>query len=57
MTDGIEGCTQVKEDEDGEDSRISCHKKVVGDFDECCFSAMKWAEPDWNCSYRLLWDR
>ena len=44
MTDGIEGCTQVKEDEDGEDSRISCHKKVVGDFDECCFSAMKWAE-------------
>ena len=25
MTDGIEGCTQVEEDEDGEESRIRCH--------------------------------
>ena len=44
MTDGIKGCTQVQEDEDGEQSRISCHKEVVGEFDECCFSAMEWAE-------------
>ena len=44
MTDGIKGCTQVEEDEDGEKSRISCHKEVVGDFDKCCFSAMEWAE-------------
>ena len=38
--DGIEGCTQVEEDEDGE-SRIRC---LIGDFDECCFGAMEWAE-------------
>lgn len=44
MTDGIKGCTQVEENEDGEESRISCHKKVVGDFDKCSFSAMEWAE-------------
>ena len=44
MTDGIEGCTQVEEDEDGEESRISCHNEVVGDFDMCCFSAVEWAE-------------
>lgn len=43
VTDGIKGCTQVEENEDGEESRISCHKKVVGDLDKCCFSAMEWA--------------
>ncbi len=43
MTDGIKGCTQVEEDEDGE-SGISCHKEVVYDFDECCFSAVEWTE-------------
>ena len=46
MTDGIKGCTQVKEDEDGEESRVSCHNEIVSDFDfdKCCFSAMEWAE-------------
>ena len=37
MTDGIKGCTQVEEDEDGEESRVSCHKEVVGDFDKFCY--------------------
>lgn len=44
MTDGIKGCTQIEEDEDGKKSRISCHKEVIGDFDKCCFGAMKWTE-------------
>ncbi len=44
MTDGIKGCTQVEEEEDHEESRISCHKEVVCDVDECCFSAVEWAE-------------
>ena len=44
MTDGIKGCRQVEEDEDGEESGISCHEKVIGDFDECCFSVVEWTE-------------
>lgn len=36
MTDCIKGCTQVEEDEDGEESRISCHKEIIDDFVEFC---------------------
>ena len=44
MTECIKGGTEVEEDEDDEESRISCHYEVVGYFDECCFSAVEWAE-------------
>ena len=44
MSNGVKSCRQAEEDKDGEESRISCHEEVVGDFYECCFGAVKWAE-------------
>ena len=44
MTDGIKSCRQVEEDEDSEESGISCQEEVIGDFDESSFSAVEWAE-------------
>lgn len=41
MTGGISGCTQVEEYEDGEDSRVSCHWVVIGEFEMPCFSAVE----------------
>ena len=34
----------LKEDEDGDNTRISSHEKVVSDLDESCFSAMMGTE-------------
>lgn len=40
--DGVtEGC---EEDEDDKESRVSCHKEDIGDFDKSCFSVMEWVE-------------
>lgn len=44
MTDGIKGRTQVKEDEDGQQARISCHEDVIGDLCEGSFCAMEGVE-------------
>lgn len=41
MTDGIQGC---EEDEDGKESRVSCHEEDIGDFDKSSFSAFEWVE-------------
>ena len=42
MGDGVEGRTQIKENED--EDGVSCHEEVVSDFDEGCFSAMEGTE-------------
>lgn len=44
MIDGVEGCCQVKKNENGEVSRVRVEEKVICDFEEGCFSAMLWAE-------------
>ena len=41
MTHGIEGCTQVQEDEDVEGSVVSRGEEVVEDMKECSFCAVK----------------
>ena len=41
---GIEGCTQVEEDEEGEGTGVSRGEEVIKDFDECCFGAVKGTE-------------
>lgn len=32
MRDSIRGCTQNKEDENSEQTRIRCHEEVISDF-------------------------
>ena len=41
MAHGIEGCTQVQEDEDVEGSGVSRGEEVVEDMKECSFCAVK----------------
>lgn len=40
MTNGVEGCSKVEEDDDTEVTRVQGAKKVVGDFEGGCFSAV-----------------
>ena len=40
MGDGVEGGAEIEEDEDGEMTRVGGQEDIVGDFCECCFSAV-----------------
>lgn len=42
VRDCIKGCTQTEEDEDRDETRVSCHEEVVCDPYEGCFRAMAW---------------
>ena len=42
--ESIKGCGEIQEDEDGEETRISCTEEVVGDLNQSCFSAMSGAK-------------
>ena len=50
MVDGVEGGAEVKEDEDGEEARVSREKYVICDFQKgssvLCFER----KPDWKGS-------
>ena len=41
---GIEGRTQVEEDEEGEGTSVGRGEKVIEDFEECSFCGVEWAE-------------
>ena len=45
MRNGVKSCTEVKEDENGEKTRISCHE-VVSYFYEGGFCTVTGAKPD-----------
>lgn len=36
----VKGCTQIKKDEDGDESRVSCKKEVISDFQQSTSSAV-----------------
>lgn len=36
MGDGVECSAEVKEDENGEESRVGCTEEIVCDFDQGC---------------------
>ena len=40
VRDCVEGCREVQQDEDADLARISCHKEVVGNFDQGGLSAV-----------------
>ena len=40
MGHSIKGSSEVQEDEDGEQTGVSCTEEVVGDLNQRCFSAM-----------------
>ncbi|XP_030266920.1 piggyBac transposable element-derived protein 4-like [Sparus aurata] len=40
MGHSIKGSSEVQEDEDGEQTGVSCTEEVVGDLNQSCFSAM-----------------
>ena len=42
--DGVKGHTQIKQDEDGEEFRVSYHEEGISDLDEGHFSTMEGAE-------------
>ena len=44
MRNGVEGRTQIEEDEDGDETGVSCHEEVVGDLYEGCFCAVAGTE-------------
>lgn len=44
MAHGIEGCTQVEEDEDVKGTRVSGSEEVIENFKECGFCAVLWAK-------------
>ena len=37
MRNGVKGHTEIEEDEDGDETGVSCHEEVIGDFYEGCF--------------------
>lgn len=39
VADGVEGCSEVKEEEDSEVTRVYGEEDVFGDSEEGCFSA------------------
>ena len=41
---GIEGRTQVEEDEEGEGTSVGRGEEVIKDFEKCSFSGVEWAE-------------
>lgn len=40
MTDSVEGCSEVQEDEDGEVAGVGGEEEVISDFEQSCFSAV-----------------
>ena len=44
MVDGVEGCSEVKEDQYVELPRVCREEEIVCDFQESGFSAVLWAE-------------
>ena len=40
MRNGVKGRTEIEEDEDGNETVISCHEEVVSDLYEGCFCAV-----------------
>ena len=40
MIYGVEGCSEVQEDEDGEVAGVCGEEDVIGDFQEGCFCAV-----------------
>ena len=40
MVDGVKGCTEVEEDEDGEGTFVSRAEDVICNFEECGFGAV-----------------
>ena len=44
MRNGVEGRTQIEEDEDGDETGVSCHEEVVDDLYEGCFCAVAGTE-------------
>ena len=41
VIDGVKGCAEVEEDEDGEGTSVGGSEDVVGDLDESGFSAVE----------------
>ena len=44
VRNSVEGRTQIEEDEDGDQTGVSCNEEVVGDLDEGRFCAMEGTE-------------
>lgn len=40
MENGVEGCTQIKEDENSDKTGVRCHNKVIYDLQQSCLSAV-----------------
>ena len=44
MVDGVKSCSEVKNDENAEVTRVSGKEEVLGDFEEGCFCAVSGRE-------------
>lgn len=40
MRDSIEGCTQIKENKDGDKTRVGSHKEIIDDFKKSSFCTL-----------------
>lgn len=51
MRSGFKCCTMIEKDENGEETRISCHQNVTGEFYQSCFCV----EVGEETRLKLLW--
>ena len=44
MINGVEGCSEVQEDEEGRRAGVGCHEDVICDSDQNCFGTVSRVE-------------